>query len=164
MPKRGEDEALKNESQPEAQSEEPEEIPENEPPVEDNDETEPPADEPTPVKSDTKSLPPSPPEPCIPTPPKPKPPPPNPRREPSLPPVCFKIYAQCNTSLASGFRGLITVQHVGGVSGAYVSPVLTVTGKPWTFLVRIAGRHAHFIASAVRFCPHSNTQIEVVPK
>jgi hypothetical protein len=78
--------------------------------------------------------------------------------------VFFKIYAQCNTSLASGFRGLITVQHVGGVSGAYVSPVLTVTGKPWTFLVRIAGRHAHFIASAVRFCPHSNTQIEVVPK
>lgn len=163
MPKRGEDEALKNESQPEAQSEEPEEIPENEPPVEDNDETEPPADEPTPVKSDTKS-PPSPPEPCIPTPPKPKPPPPNPRSEPSPPPVFFKIYAQSNTSLASGFRGLITVQHVGGVSGAYVSPVLTVTGKPWTFLVRIAGRHAHFIASAVRFCPHSNTQIEVVPK
>ena len=105
MPKRGEDEALKNESQPEAQSEEPEEIPENEPPVEDNDETEPPADEPTPVKSDTKS-PPSPPEPCIPTLPKPKPPPPNPRREPSLPPVFFKIYAQCNTSLASGFRGV----------------------------------------------------------
>ena len=164
MPKRGEDEGLKNESQPEAQSEEPEEIPENEPPVEDYDETEPPADEPTPVKSDTKSPPPSPPEPCIPTLPKPKPPPPNPRREPSLPPVFFKIYAQCNTSLASGFRGLITVQHVGGVSGAYVSPVLTVTGKPWTFLVRIAGRHAHFIASAVRFCPHSNTQIEVVPK
>ena len=40
MPKRSEDEGLKNESQPEAQSEEPEEIPENEPPVEDNDETE----------------------------------------------------------------------------------------------------------------------------
>ena len=32
MPKRGEDEALKNESQPEAQSEEPEEISEEEPP------------------------------------------------------------------------------------------------------------------------------------